>query len=131
MLRAYRAWYEELRDTMGDRWQNTPYVFVRDNGTALNPDSISGWLKGFEERHGLVDVHAHKFRHSMASILINQGTDIVAVSKRLGHAAVSKRLGHATVSTTTDIYSHIIKEADAKSAECIADAYLRRPTKAM
>lgn len=97
-------------------------MFVRDNGTALNPDSISGWLKGFEERHGLVDVHAHKFRHSMASILINQGTDIVAVSKRLGHA---------TVSTTTDIYSHIIKEADAKSAECIADAYLRRPTKAM
>ena len=60
--------------------------------------------------------------HSMASILINQGTDIVAVSKRLGHA---------TVYTTTDIYSHIIKEADAKSAECIADAYLRRPTKAM
>lgn len=122
VLRAYKAWYEELRDTMGDRWQNTPYVFVRDNGTALSPDSISGWLKGFEERHGLVDVHAHKFRHSMASILINQGTDIVAVSKRLGHA---------TVSTTTDIYSHIIKEADAKSAECIADAYLRRPTKAM
>ena len=31
----------------------------------------------------------------------------------------------------TDIYYHIIKEADAKSAECIADAYLRRPTKAM
>lgn len=122
VLRAYKAWYEELRDTMGDRWQNTPYVFVRDNGTALSPDSISGWLKGFEERHGLVDVHAHKFRHSMASILINQGTDIVAVSKRLGHA---------TVSTTTNIYSHIIKEADAKSAECIADAYLRRPTKAM
>ena len=30
-----------------------------------------------------------------------------------------------------DIYSHIIKEADAKAAECIADAYLRRPTKAM
>ena len=53
----------------------------------------------------------------MASILINQGTDIVAVSKRLGHA---------TVSTTMDIYSHIIKEA-----ECIADAYQRKPTNAM
>lgn len=39
---------------------------------------------------------------------------------------VSKRLGHAQVSTTTDIYSHAIKEADERAAESIADVVLRR-----
>jgi integrase len=39
--------------------------------------------------------------------------------------AISKRLGHAQVSTTTDIYSHPIKEADAIASESVADAILR------
>ena len=42
--------------------------------------------------------------------------------------SVSKRLGHAKVSTTTDIYSHIIMEADEQASECLADVILR-PTK--
>ncbi len=41
--------------------------------------------------------------------------------------SISKRLGHAKVSTTTDIYSHIIEQADERAAECIADAILRKP----
>ena len=39
---------------------------------------------------------------------------------------ISKRLGHSKVSTTTDIYSHIIKQADEQAAECIADVVLRK-----
>ena len=39
--------------------------------------------------------------------------------------AVSKRLGHAKVSTTTDIYSHIIRQADEQASECLADVMLR------
>ena len=58
----------------------------------------------------------------MASILIHSGQDIVSVSKRLGHAKTS---------TTTDIYSHIIAEADEQASECLADVMLRpNPKKA-
>ena len=53
----------------------------------------------------------------MASLLIYNGTDALTVSKRLGHAKVS---------TTTDIYSHVIKQADERAAESIADVILRR-----
>lgn len=55
----------------------------------------------------------------MASILYFNGEDSVSISKRLGHSKVS---------TTTDIYSHIIKQADEQNADLIADAILR-PTK--
>ena len=74
----------------------------------------------FAARHSLPHVNPHKFRHTMASLLYFSGADSVAISKRLGHAAVS---------TTQNIYAHFIEEADEQSAESIADAVLRTPTK--
>jgi len=38
---------------------------------------------------------------------------------------ISKRLGHAKVSTTTDIYSHIIQQADEQAADKIAETIFR------
>ena len=49
----------------------------------------------------------------MASMLIYNGVDPVTVSHRLGHDQVS---------TTTNIYSHMIADADSRSADIIADA---------
>ena len=84
---------------------------------ALNHDNATQWLSNFAKKYGLPPIHPHKFRHTMASLLIYNGTDTLTVSKRLGHAQVS---------TTTDIYSHAIKEADERAAESIADVILRR-----
>ena len=117
LLRHYRAWQAEKRLACGMNWQDSDYVFTRDDGSPMRPDSITQWLTRFANRHDLPEIHPHKFRHSSASILINNGIDIVAVSKRLGHAKVS---------TTTDIYSHIIKKADEGAADSIAETLLRR-----
>lgn len=117
LLRDYRQWYIELRFKNGDRWQNTGYMFIKDNGEPMNPDSITQWLEGFSEKYDLPPVYPHKFRHTMASLLYFNGMDSITISKRLGHAKVS---------TTTDIYSHIIKQADEQAADCIADVVLRK-----
>jgi integrase len=120
LLKQYSSWYYELQEANGDRWQNTEYLFVQDNGAPMNPDSITGWLNDFSKRHDLPHINPHAFRHTMASVLISNGKDIVSVSKRLGHAKVS---------TTTDIYSHIIKKADEEASDCLADVMLRKKTK--
>lgn len=88
----------------------------RQRRSTLNPDSINSWITSFSQRHDLIHLSPHAFRHTMASLLLYGNMDYVTVSKRLGHAKVS---------TTLDIYSHIIKEADHESAECIADIVLR------
>jgi integrase len=116
LLKEYRRWYLELKLKHGDYWQDTDYLFVKEDGTPMIPDGITAWLSEFSERHGLPHINPHAFRHTMASVLINSGKDIVSVSKRLGHAKVS---------TTTDIYSHIIAEADEQNSECLADVMLR------
>lgn len=47
----------------------------------------------------------------MASVLLANGTDIVTVSKQLGHASVN---------TTEGFYSHIIEENRAKATPTAA-----------
>lgn len=96
-------------------------MFVKDNGAPMNPDSLTAWLKKFSERHGLPHIHPHAFRHTVASVLIANGTDVVTVSKQLGHA---------NATTTESIYAHMIEENKARAAECIADSILRRTKEA-
>ena len=118
LLRSYRQWWVELRFKNGDQWAGTDYLFVQNDGKPMNPDTISAWVSAFSVRRGLPHINPHAFRHTVASVLINNGQDIVTVSRRLGHSRTS---------TTLDIYSHLIAEADADASECIANSLLRRP----
>jgi integrase len=79
------------------------YVLTNDDGQPMHPDRPTSWLNSFSKRHGLPHIHPHQFRHTMASLLIADGLDILTVSKRLGHAKVS---------TTLDIYAHALKKSD-------------------
>lgn len=52
-------------------------------------------------------------------MLIAQGTDVVTVSKMLGHTKVS---------TTEDIYSHVIEDCKQQASNALAEVYFRRKT---
>ena len=117
LLRQHKREQLRLQLANGDRWVNTGFVFAQDNGEHMNPDSITGWLNTFSARHGLPHINPHAFRHTVASVLLANGTDIVTVSKQLGHA---------NINTTESFYSHIIEENKAKASECIADVLLRK-----
>ena len=49
--------------------------------------------------------------------MIVEGTDIVTISKMLGHAKVS---------TTEDIYSHVIEESKEQAGNALANVYFRK-----
>ena len=117
LLRQHKREQLRLQIANGDRWQHTGFVFTTDDGSHMNPDSITGWLHDFSRRHNLPHINPHAFRHTVASVLLANGTDIVTVSKQLGHASVN---------TTENFYSHIIEENKAKASECIADVLLRK-----
>ena len=117
LLRQHRREQRLLQFANGDRWRHTGFVFTTDDGSNMNPDSVTGWLHDFSRRHNLPHINPHAFRHTVASVLLANGTDIVTVSKQLGHASVN---------TTENFYSHIIEENKAKASECIADVLLRK-----
>lgn len=117
LLKQHKRDQLRLQLANGDRWKHTGFVFTTDDGSNMNPDSITGWLHDFSRRHNLPHINPHAFRHTVASVLLANGTDIVTVSKQLGHASVN---------TTENFYSHIIEENKAKATECIADVLLRK-----
>jgi integrase len=57
-------------------------------------------------------IKMHDLRHSHASILINKGANIIAVSKRLGHSSVE---------ITLKVYTHLMKESEDKLLEILND----------
>ena len=119
LLKRYRVSQLELQLANGDRWVQTDYVFTQSDGSPIRPDTITQWLAKFSKRKNLPHINPHAFRHTAASVLISQGTDVVTVSKMLGHAKVS---------TTEDIYSHVIEESKQLASNALAEVYFRRKT---
>lgn len=117
LLKEYRLHNKQLKLLNGDRWHNSDFVFVQDNGEVMNPQTITAWLAKFSVRHNLKHINPHAFRHTMASVLYYNGIDCITISKRLGHAKVS---------TTTDIYSHIMAKADEEASNCISDILFKK-----
>jgi integrase len=56
------------------------------------------------------EVTFHALRHTHASQLIDEGVNIVTISKRLGHAKPD---------ITLRIYAHLFRKDDRKAAEAI------------
>ena len=71
------------------------------------------WLGEFCEKHDLPFYGLHSFRHLFASLLVNNGVDIVTVSGALGHSKVS---------TTTNVYCYMIEDAQAKVSDAVSNA---------
>lgn len=116
LLKQWKVLYERHRDACGEAWENSGYVFVTKTGGPLRTTGVNSWLQHFAERHNLPHINPHSLRHSFASIAIAEGTDIVTVSRTLGHAKPSM---------TLNVYSHIIEDVQRKAVESVANAVLR------
>ncbi len=116
-LKKQRAAQREKRLQLGDRYTDCGYVFTKDDGTPIHPDSLTNWFKKFIRKNTLPDVTLHSLRHTNATLQIANGVPITTVAKRLGHA---------NAGTTTKIYAHAIKTADEAAAEKINDIFSRK-----
>ena len=117
LLRQYKKWYFELRMANGDRWENSGFMFVQDNGKPINPTSITSYCRKFGKKYGINHCHPHKFRHSYASTLIFNHMDDVCLARSLGHSRPS---------TTKNLYGHVMDRAQERSASIIENAYLNQ-----
>lgn len=80
------------------------YLFSNDGGkTGLSPNMIESRFNEAIGLSGVKKIRIHDLRHSHATWLINNGVNIVAVSKRLGHA---------TIEQTLKTYTHLVDQSD-------------------
>lgn len=125
LLREYQQYWLKLRSDMGDRWLNSIEItlvdkskkiihndrlFIKEDSTPMNPDSLTKWTKKFVKRNNLPHFTPHSLRHTHATLLIAEGVNI---------PAVSHRLGHSNINTTNMIYLHHIQSADEIASDII------------
>lgn len=114
MLKTWKEDQNHMRQEAGPLWTETGYVFTKETGNPMAPDSITQWLDTFSKKHQLPHIHPHAFRHTVASTMIADGIDLVTAASELGHADAT---------TTAKFYAHQI--AKAKAAEVRSNVFAR------
>ncbi|HFI0427699.1 TPA: tyrosine-type recombinase/integrase [Streptococcus suis] len=85
----------------------------QSNPLTITKNAIEKQYKKILERDDtLKKIRIHDFRHSHASLLINQGEDYLVVKERLGHASIT---------TTIDTYSHLYPSKQKALADKLDD----------
>ena len=112
LLLEYKDWKDDLVSKVGDSWIESDRLFTRPTGDFFLPDTITWWFRKFIYSTDLPKVSLHSLRHTNATLLIAEGTDVVTVSKRLGHA---------NTSITLDTYAHALKSKDQQAANTLDD----------
>ena len=115
MLWELRKEQDEQCAGIGDKRQDCDRLFIKWDGSPMNNNTPYFWFKEFCKKNSIRFCDIHSLRHLHASMLINAGVDVVAVSGDLGHSQAS---------TTTNIYCHMFQEAQARTSRAIADALI-------
>lgn len=74
------------------------YVFCQENGQPYEPRTYQDLFKRCVRAAGIGEANFHSLRHTFATRCLEQGMDVVTVSRLLGHASPSITLdkyGHA------------------------------------
>ena len=88
-------------------YTDTEFVCTKENGEPVTLNSIKWYTEKFRKESG-VDYNFHSFRHTHATMLLENG----AKPKE-----IQVRLGHSRLSTTMDTYAHVTKKMKKETVD--------------
>ncbi|MFF5084293.1 tyrosine recombinase XerC [Actinoplanes sp. NPDC000266] len=88
LLREHRRRQRVEQQAAGERWQDTGYVFVDEDGAPLHPDFLTRRVRHLVIESGLPPVRLHDLRHGAASLAHCSGVDLKTVQAQLGHSSI-------------------------------------------
>jgi integrase len=97
-LRAHRELQAGERNHAGAGWQRSGYVFTRPDGHPIEPATLTRHFKALLRDAQLRPIRFHDLRHSTATLLLEQGVELVVIKKLLGHAHIG---------VTATVYAHV------------------------
>jgi integrase len=111
-LRRHRIQQTAYRSETDASWNPTGLVCPRKDGGLQAVATVSSYFDRFAKRlakaTGLPEITFHQLRHTYASLMLHQGTQITEVSRLLGHSSIIVTLG---------IYAHLIPGADSAAVD--------------
>ncbi|MFD7089244.1 tyrosine-type recombinase/integrase [Streptomyces sp. NPDC059896] len=97
-LKVHQERQEEERQTAGTSWTNNGLVFTTPKGKPLDPTNLTRRFRRLLHGAELRTIRLHDLRHSTATLLLEQGVDLVVIKELLGHAHIG---------VTAGVYAHV------------------------
>lgn len=100
LLKKHKMKQSERRLFYGSNYIESNFICTHPNGELVVPHSLSYYCRKTKWRSG-VDFTFHSFRHTHATMLLENGAKMKDVQYRLGHSSIL---------TTMDTYAHVTKK---------------------
>ncbi|MCX5093843.1 site-specific integrase [Streptomyces sp. NBC_00365] len=97
-LRAHRARQAKERQQADTNGIGSGYVFARPDGRPIEPATLTRHFNALLRHAHLRPIRFHDLRHSTATLLLEQGVELVVIKELLGHAHIG---------VTATVYAHV------------------------
>ncbi len=97
-LKKHKERQDRERREAGVGWKDSGLVFTTPTGGPFDPANLTRRFRTFLNRAGLRRIRFHDLRHSTATLLLEQGVDLVVIKELLGHAHIG---------VTATVYAHV------------------------
>ncbi|WP_405690810.1 tyrosine-type recombinase/integrase [Streptomyces sp. NBC_00057] len=112
-LKKHQERQDKERETAGPDWRDNSLVFTTPTGRPLDPANLTRRFRSFLNRAGLRRIRFHDLRHSTATLLLEQGVDLVVIKELLGHAHIG---------VTAGVYAHVRLRLQRQAIEALGNA---------
>ncbi|MFF4121033.1 tyrosine-type recombinase/integrase [Streptomyces sp. NPDC001714] len=97
-LRSHREHQAREKEKAGADWQGSGHVFTRPDGHLIEPATLTRHFNALLRDARLRPIRFHDLRHSTATLLLEQGVELVVIKELLGHAHIG---------VTATVYAHV------------------------
>ncbi len=97
-LKHHHEQQQREREAAGPAWQHSGHVFTTAQGTLIDSTNLTRAFTTLLRKAGLRRIRFHDLRPSTATLLLEQGVELVVIKELLGHAHVG---------VTATVYAHV------------------------
>ena len=101
------------RKRAANKWHQTGFVFTTETGRPVDGRDIYRTIQTAAKKAELKGVGIHTLRHSAATVMLENGVNLKAVSDLLGHSSIA---------ITGDVYAHVSEKTARDAMETLSDA---------
>nr|WSS71877.1 site-specific integrase [Streptomyces sp. NBC_01175] len=97
-LKIHQEQQQEERQAAGTSWTDNGLIFTTPKGRPLDPTNLTRRFRRLLHSAELRTIRFHDLRHSTATLLLEQGVELVVIKELLGHAHIG---------VTAGVYAHV------------------------
>ena len=115
LLITMRNWQEE--NFPEKDWSQSSFIICDEENGKTSLNSFEHWWRSWADKGGWKGLRFHELRHTHATLLISNGTDVKTVQMRLGHSSAE---------VTMSCYAHALPMADGSAATLLDSTLFAR-----